>query len=423
VNLTERNPLVIGIVAIVVILAGTFAALTIKGSTFSPTYSISADFRDASGLQGGDLVTIAGVAVGHVGSVKQDGDAVRVTMKMNHGVQVAVGSTPAIKVATLLGRMEVTLTPPPNANWDDLYQKGDHLPGLGGSPTQVLDVQADAQAALASLNAQTLNQFLSDLSQVTAGKADQVDSIIDGLNKLTSTVNDRSGEVSNLIDAANAVSGTVESQNQQLLNAIDSLDEVVANLDARRQELTDLLSSTVQAASQISGLIGTNRAKLDAVLTELQSALNVINAHQVDLAQTVSYLAGALEGFSSVGYSGAQDTPNTWANIYTVGVGPASPDPIFGCDGELDAILTQVIGADPVTSCAQYTGPLPGGGGASLAGPETPQVPASVEKGVPGAAQAPTAATTRDSLNDLLVPLLTVGNNLAAGQNLTAPGQ
>jgi len=412
VRLTERNPLVIGLVAIIVIIAGTVAALTIKADTFSPSYSISADFRDSAGLQRGDLVTEAGVAVGHVGTIKQDGNMVRVVLKMKHGSQVARGSTTAIKVATLLGRREVALTAPPDANWAQLYRSGDHIPGLGGSPTEVLDVQSDAQGALATLDANTLNSFLSDLSQVTAGKASQVNAIIDGLNKLTSTVNSRSTEVGTLIDAANAVSGTVESRNRNLLSAIDNLNVVVANLDARRAQLTQLLTSTEQAASQISGLIGANRAKLDAVLAELETSLNVINQHQVDLAQTVSYLAGAVEGFSSVGYSGPQNTPNTWANIFTVGVGPTSPDPIFGCNGELDAILTQALGPDPVTSCLQYTGPLPGGSGTAAAAAPAAPVPPSVRQGRPGAAVAPSASSTRDSLNAILVPLLSVGHDL-----------
>jgi phospholipid/cholesterol/gamma-HCH transport system substrate-binding protein len=410
-RLTERNPVVIGLIAVVVILAGTLAALTVKGDTFAPAYPISADFRDSAGLQSGDLVTIAGVQVGHVGSIRQDGNAVRVTLDMNHGVQVARGSTAAIKVATLLGRKEVVLTAPADANWADLYRKGDHIGGLGGSPTEVLDVQSDAQQALATLDAATLDKFMADLTQVTAGKADQVSRIITGLDKVTGTIDARSDEVSRLIDAANAVSGTVESRNQNLLSAIDNLDEVVANLDARRAQLTQLLESTEAAASKLSGLIGANRDKLTAVLTGLQSTLNVINQHQVDLAQAVSYLAGSVQGFSSVGYSGPANTPNSWANVFLVGVGPASGDPVFGCNGELSLVLTEIIGPDPVTNCQQYTGPVPGGStsGAALRGDAGPAVPVSLRRGVPGAADRPTASTNADSLNALLLPMLVGG--------------
>lgn len=404
-NFTERNPLVIGLIAIVVILAGSYAALVVKGDTFAPAYSLTANFQDTAGLQGGDLVTIAGVQVGHAGKIRQDGNTVLVTLKMNHGVQVARGSTAAIRVATLLGRMEVVLTAPPNPNWSDLYVKGDHLPGIGTSPTQVLDVQSDAETALATLDANAVNSFLSDLAQVTAGKADQVSSIINGLNQLTSTVNSRSTEISSLIDAANAVSGTVETNNQSLLTAIDSLNEVVANLDARRAELTTLLQTTEDSASKLAALIGTNRTQLDAVLVELESSLNVINDHQVDLAQTVSYLAGAVEGFSSVGYSDPQDAPNTWANIYLVGVGPASGDPVFGCDGELDLVLTEAVGPDPVTNCQQYTGPIPGGS-ASGAPTRAASVGPGLHLGQLGSVVPASARSTQDSLNALLVPLL-----------------
>ncbi|HEY2427939.1 MAG TPA: hypothetical protein VGI06_03335, partial [Acidimicrobiales bacterium] len=99
---------------------------------------------------------------------------------------------------------------------------------------------------------------------------------------------------------------------------------------------------------------------------------------------------------------------------FTVGVGPASPNPIFGCNGELDAILTQAIGADPVTNCVQYTGPTPGatGSGAAAQAPAPAAVPPSVQHNAPGASAAPSASSTRDSLNSLLVPLLSLGNDL-----------
>lgn len=406
-GLTERNPLIIGLVAIGLILAGTLAALTIKSTTFAPAYPISANFRDTAGLRPGDRVTMAGVLIGHVGSVKQDGAGVRVNIDINHGVQVARKSTAAIRVETLLGRRAVALTPAPDANWLDLFHKGDHIPGIGGSPTEVLDVQSDAQAALATLDTNALNQFLHDLTQVTTGKRDQVNTILDGLNRLTTTVNSRQDEISRLIDAANAVSTTVESRNANLLAAIDNLNVVVSNLDARRAELTALLASTQDAASKISNLIGDNKAKLTAVLASLQTTLGVINQHQVDLAQTASYLAGAIEGFSSVGYSGPNDIPNTWANIFTVGVGPASSDPIFGCQGEVDVALTIAVGPDPVKSCAAYTGPVAGGPSSGV--PQATTTAPPLNPSTPGSVVAPTVQTNAASMNSLLVPLLSGG--------------
>ncbi|GAC1593332.1 MAG: hypothetical protein NVS3B21_14260 [Acidimicrobiales bacterium] len=408
-GLTERNPLIIGVVAVSVIVAGTLAALTIKADTFAPSYSISANFRDTAGLRPGDRVTTSGVLVGHVGAISQDGDSVRVKIKINHGVQVARSSKAAIRVETLLGRRAITLTAPKDADWRDLFHKGDHIPGTGGSPTEVLDVQADAQTALANLDATALNKFLSDLTQVTSGKREQVTTIIDGLNRLTSTVNGRRDEIGRLISSANAVSSTVESRNGNLLSAIDNLNIVVANLDARRAELTQLLISTQDSASKITNLIGDNKAKLDAVLASLRTDLGVINRHQVDLAQTVSYLAGAVEGFSSVGYSGPKDTPNRWANIYTVGAGAASSDPIFGCRGELDSALTIAVGPDPVKSCAAYTGPVPGGPSSGAPKPPAAGAGAAQPPALPGSIATPSAASTAASLNSLLVPLLSGG--------------
>jgi hypothetical protein len=161
---------------------------------------------------------------------------------------------------------------------------------------------------------------------------------------------------------------------------------------------------TQDAASKIASVIGNNRSKLDSILNQLQTVLNVVNQHQVDLAQTVSYLAGALQGFSSVGYSGPQNTPNTWANIFTIGVGPVSNDPLFGCNAQLSAILTIIVGPDPVTNCSAYTGPVPGGSasGAVVAAPSGAALPL----GRTGSIVAPSASATADSLNALLAAVL-----------------
>jgi ABC-type transporter Mla subunit MlaD len=258
------------------------------------------------------------------------------------------------------------------------------------SPTEVLDVQTDAQGALQQLDAQSLNNFLADLALFTKGKRNEVTTILDGLNRLTGTINERRGQLATLIDSAATVSKTLASRDQTLVQAIDDLEVVVQGLAERRAELTQLLDNTSAAAGQIAGLVGANRTKLDAILAELHTDLAIIGQHQVDLAQSVAYLASGIEGFQSIGYSGPNNYPQPWANVFTVGLGPASADPVFGCGGAVDQALTVAVGPDPLP-CSQAVGPV----GTSV--------------GVTGAGRAlpvGTAATTAASIESLLTPLL-----------------
>jgi phospholipid/cholesterol/gamma-HCH transport system substrate-binding protein len=409
-SFTERNPYVIGIVGIILIILGTIGALVFNASflaRLSHNFTINAVFPDTAGLRGGDRVSIAGVQVGTVGSINQDGNAVRVTLKVNHGVEIPDDSKAAIRVATILGRKEVGITT--GSNWDHLLKGGDLIPeDRTSSPTEVLDVQTDAQGALQNLDAQALNTFLHDLAVVTSGKQTQVSTIIDGLDRLTATVDARRSELATLISSANTVSGTLASRNQQLLQIVDNLEVVLHGLANRKVQLTELLNNAQSAASQISGLVSANRSKLDSLLSELHTDLAIIGQHQIDLAQGIAYLGSAVQGFQSIGYSGPNNTPNTWANVFTVGLGPASADPVFGCGGALDQALNAALGPDPLP-CSQAVGPVAGsfvaGVPASSAGGST-RSGSTVSRSLSGNAPVGSAAITADSLNALLVPLL-----------------
>jgi ABC-type transporter Mla subunit MlaD len=140
---------------------------------------------------------------------------------------------------------------------------------------------------------------------------------------------------------------------------VNNLNTVSTGLAAHDQDLSNLITNLDSMASQTNGLINQDSPALNSLLSSLHADLTVVGQHQEDLAQGVSYLGGALKGFSSVAYSGG--TPVPWANIY---VNPASLTTaygVIGACGTLDQVLNQVLGPDPA-NCAGQTGPLPGAG-------------------------------------------------------------
>ena len=105
--------------------------------------------------------------------------------------------------------------------------------------------------------------------------------------------------------------------------------------------------------------------------------LGVVSQHQVDLAQgALLPRRRRLKGFASVGYSGPNDTPNTWANIFTNPVTLAGAFGVLGPCGALDQALDVVLGPDPLPVPSRParcpgSGPRPSG-----AGPATDRVAA-----------------------------------------------
>ncbi|HSZ36098.1 MAG TPA: MCE family protein [Acidimicrobiales bacterium] len=364
---TERNPKLVGIVAVIIMGAAILAILLLNRSFFSSGYTIDAQFTNAAGISNGTSVMVAGVNVGSVSSVKVNGNAVDAQLSVNNGVELPHITRAAVEVETLLGVVDVTLEPV--SGWNDPLKSGATITDTS-VPTEFYQLQNTTHALLSKTNAEALNNLVTSLANITQDKQTQVAQIISGLGALTTTVDQRSGQVSQLIDSANSLSSTLASRDQQLLSVVNNLDTVSTGLASNDQALSNLITNVDSMASQSNSLVSQDSPALNSLLSSLHTDLTVVSQHQDDLAEGVSYLGGALKGFSSIAYSGS--TPVSWGNIF---LNPASLTNTFGIIGPcgtLDQVLNQVLGPDPL-ACDQQTGPLPGtgsnpepGGGPSL---------------------------------------------------------
>jgi virulence factor Mce-like protein len=316
--------------------------------------------------------------VGSVGTVKLAGNSVIATLNLNDGTVLPRYTDAAVQVQTLLGLEDIALQP--LGDWSHPLGAGAQINNTQ-VPVQIYQLQNAAGHLLENTDTPALNNLVEELATITQGKQTQVREIIDGLSKLTTTVNQRSGEVSQLIDSANQIAGTLASRDQSIVSVIDNLNTVVSGLAAHSGELGSLIDNIEAMASQTAGLVGDNRPQLNALLQNLHAVLTVVSQHQVDLAEGVSYLASGLQGFASVGYSGPNDFPNTWANVFTNPVTLAGAFGVIGPCGALDQALTVVLGPDPL-ACADQTGPLP-----TASGSGSSATPAGPSSGVGGLSQ------------------------------------
>jgi phospholipid/cholesterol/gamma-HCH transport system substrate-binding protein len=391
---------------------------------FESGYEVTARVPNAAGIDSGTTVLLAGVAVGTVDSVNINGNAVDAVMTINHGVLLPHDTAANIKVETLLGVVDVSLEPV--SGWSDPLHNGAYITNTS-VPTEFYQLNNTAGHLLQRTNAKAFNSVVESLSAITKGKQQQVAEIIKGLGALTTTVDQRSSEVSQLIDSANTVSSTLAGRDQQLATVIGSLNTVTAGLAAHSADLANLIDNVDAMASETNSLVGQNRTNLNALIDNLNTDLGVVGTHQDDLAQAVSYLGAALRGFASVGYSGPDDTPNSWANIYANTLGITGTYGVLAPCGSLDQALDEILGPTPL-ACDEQTGPLPGttpsnvapspavdGGGSS--GSTTTTTTAAATSAPGGRGSAPLSAlpsgpnSGAGGLAELLTPLLSGGKS------------
>jgi phospholipid/cholesterol/gamma-HCH transport system substrate-binding protein len=400
-SFTERNPKIIGLIGVSIMAVIAAAAIFLNHSLFSSGYPISAQFSSAAGISKGTDVLLAGVNVGSVSSVNVVGNHVVADLTINGGTVLPHDTEADVQVETLLGLVEVTLKP--LSGWSHPLVAGAMITNTS-VPDELYQIQNTAGKLLAATNAKALNSVVESLAAITQGKQKQVAEIIQGLAALTTTINDRSGEVSQLIDSANVVSGVLADKDQQLSSLITNLNTVTGGLADNSVNLADLIDNVDQMASQTNGLISQNQPQLNATLANLHTILGIVSQHQVDLAEGVSYLGAALQGFASVGYSGPNDTPNTWANIYADPATITSTYGVIGPCGALDQVLNEVLGPDPL-GCDDQTGPLPGAGSTGTTGGPKDATKASASQ-LSAEGFSPSGAS---ALAELLDPLFGAG--------------
>lgn len=406
---TERRPKAIGTVAIVVMAVLVGAVVLLNRSILQSDYPIAARFANAAGISEGSDVLLAGVRVGTVGSVSVAGGHVRVTMTIDDGVTLPRRTAADIEVQTLLGQVDVMLVP--LGGWGRPLRAGAVLTDTA-VPTQLYQLNNVAGHLLAHANARALNTLVQDMATITKGKRQQVAAILQGLGKLTSTVSGRSAEVSQLIDSSKTLVTTLSRHDQQLGTAIGSLDTVAAGLASHSTQLAGLIDNVEALAAQTNGLLHADRPALESLVHNLTTTLGVVDHHQEDLAQAVSYLGAAIKGFSSIGYSGS--APLTWSNIYVSTTGITGTAGALGACGALTAALDAALGPTPLP-CGTRAGPVPGEAGttspgsAGTVGGNTPVTgPGSGGSGGSGstAGAMPGPDTGLGGLSQLFAPLL-----------------
>lgn len=363
--LVERRQWVIGVVAGLVILAGTAFAVVTTGSTILVRGDrIRAEFTDASGLEEGDFVFISGVRSGQVTDVEQvpastdpefadQGPIVVAEFVMQTDARVPADSRIEIILSSPLGKRGIAVLPidPSPAHLAEVgaLEPGDIVP-LGRTSTLVdlPEFGDDATTLLEDLDVEALRSLTGGLADITQDQRADVDRLLDGVRRLSGVLVDRRDQLGRTLDRAEALVDVIESRDDEIVEIIDNFQVTLDTLLAKRAEIERLLQETANTSTAAADFVTERRGQIDRVVADLTEALDVVDAHQVDLAHTLPYLAVGLEGFASIGYVDAeQNDTGQWGNVFVTGLGTVGVEAILGCGSAFDDALTTLIGPDP----------------------------------------------------------------------------
>ncbi|KUI37675.1 mammalian cell entry protein [Mycobacterium sp. IS-1496] len=319
-------------------------------------HKITAYFTSAVGLYPGDEVRIVGVPVGKIDTIDPRAEDVKVTMTLDHGVQVPADAKALMIAPNLVAARFIQLTPAYTGGpvmedgaaigldrtavpveWDEVKEQltalSSQLGPQEGSMQGPLSAFVNQAADTFDGNGDSFRQALRELSQ-TAGR-------------LGDSRTDLFGTVRNLQVLVNALSNSNE-QIVQFSNHVASVSQVLAESTA---DLDYTLGTLNQALVDVRDLLDESNDALIGQIGRLADFTQILTDHSEDIEQILHVTPNGLANFYNI-YNPAQGTVGGLLTL------PNFANPVqFICGGTFDAAAT-TDNYKRAEICRQRMGPV-----------------------------------------------------------------
>src|SRR5699024_1704141 len=188
------------IIAVVISIVVVFSVLNVQ-TTATRTYH--AVLTDASGLQEGDNVKIAGLTVGRVTGIELHDDSVRLTFTVEEERTVYSDTHATVKFANLIGNRFLALSEPTeaeNTSTGERLDEGATIPLSRTAPAIDLTAVFNGfQPLFDALTPDEINKLSMSIIEVLQGQSDDVSHLVEQLATVTQHLGDRKELIGSVI--------------------------------------------------------------------------------------------------------------------------------------------------------------------------------------------------------------------------------
>lgn len=286
--------------AVVTVLLTALLGATIANTNFGDASGYTARFADASGLQQGDDVRIAGVKVGQVKEVAVgEGDDAEVRFDVDGQRRLPALVTARVKYRNLIGQRYLALgTDVPDRG---RLEPGGVIPRERTSPALNLTVLFNGfQPLFRALDPKEINQLSYEIIRVFQGEGGTIRSLLSHTASLTSTLASKDRVIGQTIDNLNRVLGTVNSRTPQVKNLVSTTQELVSGLAKQRKPIGEAVAGLGELTTATSGLLEDARQPLRKDVAALRELAGGLAGSRELIDQVLTTLPGHLNKFTRV---------------------------------------------------------------------------------------------------------------------------
>src|SRR5882762_7821013 len=283
---SERNPMVIGAVGIVLVAVVVVSALEYKRIPFLNTNKqYSAYFVEAGGLKTDAAVQASGLRVEQVTDIKLDGPRVLITFNVDDGVRLGQRTEAAVKTKSLLGAKILEITPRGDGTLTGPIPLERTTPAY-----QLPDALGDLANTINGLDTDQLNKSLATLSQTFQNTAPDLQAAVAEAGRFSQTLDQRDAQLRGLLENANKATTVLAQRSDEVVDLIRDSNALLAQLKTQSTALQQVSGNISALSQQVSGLVAENRETLKPALDKLNGVLTIIDNRKERIQQSIKLL-------------------------------------------------------------------------------------------------------------------------------------
>lgn len=276
--------------------------------TGSGSYELMATIPNAANLVQNAPVLINDATVGSVGKIEVKNWQAEITLRLNKGTQVPVGSYVMVGLTSVLGSLNLQIVQPENADQGTMTP-GQQIPATS-CPEQenitpppneepIPDINSAQQVAACTYP--TTEQVLSSLSVVlNGGGLAQVGDIVHELNDAMAG---RQDVLRELVPRLNTLVGDLNNQRENIIRAMEGLDRMTQTIN----DQTPVVEKALADGPKILKLLVDQRVHFTDALGALsrmsRTTDDILQANSEDIRVLTSNLVPVLDQLQSTGPS------------------------------------------------------------------------------------------------------------------------
>lgn len=251
----------VAVFALVAVVLTSMVAGTLSRAQHGDAITLSAVFRDATGLRAGDDVRVAGVRVGRVtgtrlGTGEERGLAV-VTMSVSADQRLHADVTASVDYLNLMGQRYVALARPDRTAKAGRLADGDRIPLARTRPALDLTAMFNAfQPIFDLLQPADVNQLATNIVEVLQGQGPTMAHLLDQTSRLTSGIVERDATLAKVVDNVTLVLDTTDEHRAEITRLVDGLASLTGGLARDRDRIATSLDSIARLSATTADLVG-----------------------------------------------------------------------------------------------------------------------------------------------------------------------